>query len=123
MAKQAEAPIERMAGYKPHKGRTIALEIVTLLLFILFMLPFVIVVFNSMRTNADIINNPVGFPTSLGQFWTNLTEIWNNPTFNFLSALRDSVIITVLSLAICGGYGYPVPGGYVPAADLVQERG
>ena len=100
MAKQAAAPIERMAGYKPHKGRTIALEIVTLILFILFMMPFLIVVFNSMRSNTDIINNPVGLPNSLSQFWTNLTDIWNNPTFNFLSALRDSVIITVLSLAI-----------------------
>ena len=43
MAKQAAAPIERMAGYKPHKGRKIALEIVTLILFILFMMPFLIV--------------------------------------------------------------------------------
>ena len=99
MAKQTEV-IERMAGSKPHKGRKLALEIVTLLLFILFMMPFIIVVFNSMRTNADIINNPVGLPTSLSQYWTNLTEIWNNPTFNFLTALRDSVIITVVSLGI-----------------------
>ena len=100
MAKQAAAPIERMAGSKPHKGRQIALEIVTFLLFILFMMPFIIVVFNAMRTNADIINEPVGVPRELGQFWTNITDIWNNPTFNFLSALRDSVIITVLSLAV-----------------------
>ncbi len=100
MAKQAAAPIERMAGYKPNKGRKIALEIITLILFILFMLPFVIVLFNSMRTNQDIINAPVGFPTDLGQIWRNVAEIWNNPNFNFLSALRDSVIITVLSLAV-----------------------
>ena len=100
MAIQAAAPIERMAGAKPHKGRRIVLEIVTFLLFLLFMMPFIIVVFNSMRTNADIINEPVGLPNNLGQFWTNITEIWNNPTFNFLAALRDSVIITVLSLAI-----------------------
>ena len=61
MAKQAAAHIERMAGYKPHKGRRIALEIVTFILFILFMMPFIIVVFNSMRTNADIINEPESF--------------------------------------------------------------
>ena len=100
MAKQAAAPIERMAGSKPHKGRQVTLEIVTFLLFLLFMMPFIIVVFNSMRTNQDIINQPVGVPTDLGQFWTNITDIWNNPTFNFLTALRDSVIITVLSLGI-----------------------
>ena len=100
MAKQAAAPIERMAGYKPHKGRQIALEIVTLILFILFMMPFIIVVFNSMRTNQDIINAPVGVPTDIGQIGRNVAEIWNNPNFNFLSALRDSVIITVISLAV-----------------------
>ena len=100
MAKQAAAPIERMAGSKPHKGQQIALEIVTLILFILFMMPFVIVVLNSMRTNTEIINQPVGFPADPGQFFTNLRDIWTNPTFNFLAALRDSVIITVLSLAV-----------------------
>ena len=36
MAKQAAAPIERMAGSHPHKGRQIALEILTFLLFLLF---------------------------------------------------------------------------------------
>ena len=94
MAKQAAAPIERMAGSKPHKGQQIALEIVTLILFILFMMPFVIVVLNSMRTNTEIINQPVGLPADPGQFFVNLRDIWTNPTFNFLAALRDSVIIT-----------------------------
>ena len=100
MAKKAEVHIERPAGYKPNKVRKIVLEIVTLILFILFMLPFVIVLFNSMRTNQEIINSPVGFPTDIGQLGKNIVEIWNNPNFNFLSALRDSVIITVLSLAV-----------------------
>ena len=100
MAKEAAHPVEHMAGYKPHKGRRLALEIITLILFILFMMPFIIVVFNSMRTNQDIINSPVGVPTDLSQFGRNIEEIWNNPNFNFLSALRDSVIITVISLAV-----------------------
>ena len=94
MAKQAAAHVERMAGYKPHNGRRIALEIVTFILFVLFMMPFVIVLFNSMRTNQDIINAPVGVPTDIAQIGRNIAEIWNNPNFNFLSALRDSVIIT-----------------------------
>ena len=72
MAKTAAAPIERMAGYKPHKGRQIALEIVTLILFILFMMTCIIVVFTSMSTNADIIHEPVGLPNNLGQFRGNM---------------------------------------------------
>lgn len=100
MAKKQALPIERMAGSKPHPGRRVALEIITCLLFILFMMPFVIVVLNSMRTNAEIINSPVGWPESAGNLFANIKSVWENPTFNFLSALRDSVIITVLSLAI-----------------------
>ena len=99
MAKKQELPIERMAGSKPRPGRRLALEIVTLLLFILFMMPFVIVVLNSMRTNAEIINKPVGLPESATNLFINIKEVWNNPTFNFLAAVRDSLIITVLSLA------------------------
>jgi len=99
MTKQA-AVVERMAGSKPHKGRQILLEILTFLLFLLFMMPFVIVILNSARTNAEIINQPVGFPANFGQLWTNIKDIWNNSSFNFLSALRDSVIITVISLAV-----------------------
>ena len=100
MAKKQELPIERMAGSKPRPGRRLALEIVTLLLFILFMLPFVIVVLNSMRTNAEIINKPVGWPENAANLFDNIKSVWENPTFNFLSALRDSVIITVISLAV-----------------------
>ena len=100
MAKKQPEQIERMAGSKPHPGRRLALEIVTLLLFVLFMLPFVIVVLNSMRTNAEIINAPVGLPENAGNLFENIKSVWENPTFNFINALRDSVIITILSLAV-----------------------
>ena len=75
-------------------------EIGCILLFILFMLPFFIVLMNSMRTNAEIINSAVGMPENPKVLFENITAVWNNPTFNFLKALKDSVIITVLSLAI-----------------------
>ena len=75
-------------------------EIGCILLFILFMMPFFIVLMNSARSNAEIINQAVGMPTDLKNFTDNVTSVWNNPTFKFLQALRDSVIITVLSLAI-----------------------
>ena len=99
MAKKQKEQIERMAGSIPHPGRRIALEIVTLILFILFMLPFVIVLMNSMRTNAEIINAPVGLPENPANLFQNISDVWNNPTFNFLTAVRDSLIITILSLA------------------------
>ena len=51
MAKQTEV-IERMAGSKPHKGRKLALEIVTLLLFILFYPRLFAVTFDETFTRA-----------------------------------------------------------------------
>ena len=82
------------------KRLSILAEIGCIILFILFMLPFFIVVLNSARTNAEIINSAVGMPSNWGNFVDNVVAVWNNPTFNFLKALKDSVIITVLSLAI-----------------------
>jgi len=82
------------------KRLSILAEIGCILLFILFMLPFFIVLMNSARTNAEIINQAVGLPTNWKNFIDNVVAVWNNPTFNFLQALRDSVIITVLSLAV-----------------------
>ena len=100
MAKKQPEQIERMAGSIPHPGRRIALEILTLVLFILFMLPFAIVLLNSMRTNAEIINSPVGFPENPTNLFKNISDVWNNPTFNFLTSVRDSLIITIISLAV-----------------------
>lgn len=79
---------------------SILAEIGCILLFILFMLPFFIVLLNSARTNAEIINSAVGLPENWGNFVDNVVTVWNNPTFNFLKALKDSVIITILSLAV-----------------------
>lgn len=93
---------EGMAGVNKNAAQTrkIIAEIACILLFVLFMMPFFIVVFNSARTNNEIINQAVGLPTDWGNLIDNIVAVWNNPTFNFLSALKDSVIITVLSLAL-----------------------
>ena len=83
-----------------HPGRRVVLEIVGILLSILFLLPFVIVVLNAMRSNAEIINSAVGLPENPGVFFENLASVWNNTTFNFIGSFRDSIIITFFSLAI-----------------------
>ena len=100
MAATQKVQVERIAGSKPNRKTKTVLEVSTILLFILFMMPFVIVVLNSMRTNAEIIAQPVGLPENVANLWVNIKEVWNNPLFNFLAAVRDSLIITVLSLAV-----------------------
>lgn len=91
---------EHAVGSKQRISTKTALEILTFLLFVVFMLPFVIVVLNAMRSNAEIINAPIGIPADLSTFASNVKEVWNNPLFNFLAACRDSLIITILSLAV-----------------------
>lgn len=99
MASTQNLPVEQVAGTKKCKGLQIVLEVFTFFLFLIFMLPFLIVVLNSMRTNAEIISQPVGMPESFANLWVNIKDVWNNPAFNFLTSVRDSLIITVLSLA------------------------
>ena len=82
------------------KAKAIGLELLAILLFTLFMLPFAFVLINSMRTNGEIINRAVGWPQDAANLFANIVLVWNNPTFSFLAAFRDSVIITALSLLI-----------------------
>ncbi|MXI87731.1 ABC transporter permease subunit [Sphaerochaeta halotolerans] len=76
------------------------LEAFTILLFILFMIPFAMVVLNSAKTSREIIINAVALPENWGQLGNNISRIFNNPTVDYLSAFGDSVIITVLSLLV-----------------------
>ena len=81
-------------------SRRLAGEILVMLLFILFMVPFFLVVINSAKTSAEIINSPVAWPSSWGQLVTNVTAIFTSPIVRYTSAFIDSLIITVVSLAV-----------------------
>jgi raffinose/stachyose/melibiose transport system permease protein len=78
----------------------IVLEIVAIIIFILFMLPFALVVLNSAKTAKEIIISPVSLPSNWGQMWTNVVAIFNNPSTDYLGAFVDSTIITTLSLVV-----------------------
>lgn len=78
----------------------IVLEVTAILIFIIFMLPFLLVVLNSAKTAREIIFSPVSLPSNWGQIWTNVVTIFNNPSTDYLGAFIDSTIITVLALAV-----------------------
>jgi raffinose/stachyose/melibiose transport system permease protein len=78
----------------------IAMEIGTMLLFLLFMVPFLLVLLNSAKTAKEIIYSPVSWPQNWGQLGQNITAIFNNPSTDYLGAFVDSVIITVASLVV-----------------------
>lgn len=86
--------------YKPHRlGKALA-EAGMLLLFLLFMTPFLIVVLNSAKTSKEIILNPIALPENWGQLIVNMKALFTSPTVRYLDAFVDSFIITVLSLAV-----------------------
>jgi raffinose/stachyose/melibiose transport system permease protein len=133
-----KGPSTRAAG-------RIAVEAVGILLFLLFMMPFGMVVLNAAKTAKEIIFSAVSWPEHWGQMWTNVVTIFNNPTTDYVGAFFDSVIITVLSLAVillfsamcawvlvrnkkrvvhhrvhglCGGHGHPYKVVMFPLVEL-----
>jgi raffinose/stachyose/melibiose transport system permease protein len=82
------------------RGQKIAVEAVGILLFLLFMMPFGMVILNAAKDAKEIIFSAVSWPTSWGQMLTNVVKIFNNPTTDYIGAFFDSVIITVISLAV-----------------------
>ena len=78
----------------------VAVEVVGILLFLLFMMPFWMVVLNAAKDAKEIIFSATSWPANWGQMLTNIVKIFNNPTTDYVGAFFDSVIITVISLSI-----------------------
>lgn len=95
-----EAKRKRRKNAQKAKPSRIILEIVTIVLFILFMVPFAMVVLNSAKTSKEIIFNAIALPSSWGQLLTNVSLIFNNPTVDYPGAFVDSAVITFFSLLV-----------------------
>ena len=76
------------------------LDIATILLFVLFMIPFGMVVLNSAKTSKEIIFNAIALPSDWGQLAVNVSLIFDNPTVDYLGAFLDSILITAFSLLV-----------------------
>lgn len=82
------------------KPGMLVLDIATIILFILFMVPFGMVVLNSAKTSKEIIFNAIALPSNWGQLAVNVSLIFNNPTVDYLGAFLDSILITAFSLLV-----------------------
>lgn len=76
--------------------RSIMLIVLSIVLFILYFFPFVLVIINSFKTRLDIVSNPLALPKSLSldNYFTAFE------TMDFMSALWNSLIITVISTTL-----------------------
>lgn len=87
-------------GGRSRRAGKIALEAVGIILFILFLMPFWMVVLNSAKDAKEIILSATAWPANWGQMIINIVKIFNNPTTDYVGAFIDSVIITTVSLAV-----------------------
>ncbi|MGD1818374.1 MAG: carbohydrate ABC transporter permease [Pleomorphochaeta sp.] len=93
-------PITNKNKYILHKYGLVFLEIFTIFLFILFIIPFVLVVINSAKTSKEIIFNAIARPSSWKQLFVNISLIFNNSTVDYLGAFVDSTVITFFSILV-----------------------
>ena len=76
-------------------------EIITMLLFLIFMVPFAMVLLNSGKTSAEIMRSATSMPQNFfGQLAYNVQRIFKIPTVDYVGAFFDSLIITVVSLFV-----------------------
>jgi len=81
-----------------NKWVVVILQIITILMFLLAMFPFVIVVINSAKASLEIIDDPIALPKNWLQLFVNIKEIWIRPSVRYSSSVASSVIITIGSL-------------------------
>ncbi|MGN0465903.1 MAG: carbohydrate ABC transporter permease [Lachnospiraceae bacterium] len=85
---------------KAEKTRTLIAEIVAIIITIVMLAPFLLVVLNSAKTSADIVISPISLPKNWGQFFTNMTNVINNQSFNYWNSFFSSLFITAVSLIL-----------------------
>ena len=91
---------------KERRTRALILTIVGILIAVYVLFPFYLVVINSFKVQADIVENPISLAgASFSQLFTNLKAVVNNSNFNFWRALFSSVVITVISLILLALFG------------------
>ena len=81
------------------KRSTIVLEILTIILFISFLSPFVILIINaSKETSFQVLTDPLALTGTFAQLLENMDEVWNSTNTQYQQAFINSIVITTGSL-------------------------
>ncbi|MEN6500437.1 MAG: carbohydrate ABC transporter permease [Rectinema sp.] len=89
-----------MKTSRPRSPGAIATEIVTAIIFLLFMFPFLLVFINSAKTSFEVTQYPLALPTRWGNLVDNIVNIWTSESVRYPSSLLSSTIITAVSLVL-----------------------
>ncbi len=82
------------------KRNILIASVITFIVFIIYMVPFMMVILNSAKTSPEIMNDPLSMPLNWGQLFINVQTIFNSPITDYIGAFFDSLIITVAALTI-----------------------
>ncbi|MCL2841249.1 MAG: carbohydrate ABC transporter permease [Defluviitaleaceae bacterium] len=82
------------------KRNNIIAELFAIGLFLLYMLPFLMVIINASKPVLDIIMDPLSLPESPTQFITNVQAVMDSPVVRYASSFLSSTIITVISVTL-----------------------
>lgn len=89
-----------MKQAQPRKAGSIVAEIVTAVLFLMFMFPFLLVLINSAKSSFEVTQYPLSWPENWGNIIANIVKIWTSESVRYPSSLLTSAIVTVVSLVL-----------------------
>ena len=75
-------------------------EIVAILLFLLYMIPFALILINSAKPSLLIIMDPLAFPKNPSQLFTNIKTVFESPNVRYASSFVSTFIITITSVGL-----------------------
>ncbi|MCL2180939.1 MAG: carbohydrate ABC transporter permease [Treponema sp.] len=81
-------------------NKFLILEIFAIILFLVYMIPFVIVLINSSKPSLQIIMDPLSFPEEPSQLITNIQRVMVSPNVRYVSSFISSFFITVISVGL-----------------------
>ena len=91
---------------KMKTSRMVILMIIAILLACYILVPFALVVINSFKTQAAIVQDPISTAgASFKQFLSNTTSVINNKNFVFWRAFGCSTLVTIISLVLLAVFG------------------
>ncbi|MDR0464502.1 MAG: carbohydrate ABC transporter permease [Treponema sp.] len=76
------------------------LEIAAMVLFIIYMIPFVLVIMNASKPSIRIIADPIALPENPMQIFTNIKTVFVSPNVRYPASFITSFIITVISVVL-----------------------
>ena len=85
---------------KRARTSTVALEVLSAALFLVFLFPFFLVLINSAKGSFEITQYPMSLPTDWMNIFKNVAEIWTSVNLHYPSSFLSSIIITASSLAL-----------------------